>query len=164
MGLRDLDRHARRLRESVHELGVPEDVAGRFGAYRGDPCRFARRVIGVELMDYQEAVLRDVASSERVAWVAGHAVGKSYVGAVLLAWFLLTRPRSRTLASRLRTSCHRDSTTVSRRSIRRRTPANATWPELTPARSAVGVLRIWRGSGFRVRQTHGSTSLDAQAG
>ena len=35
----------------------------------------------------------------RLAWVAGHSVGKSYASALLIAWYMLTRPGCRCIVT-----------------------------------------------------------------
>jgi integrase len=68
----------------------------RFGRYAEDPVKFARSVLGAEqIPPYQADVLGDIAAHDRVAWVAGHATGKSHAAAMLLAWYLVTRPHCR---------------------------------------------------------------------
>lgn len=75
---------------------MPKDLRDRFTPYREDSVAFAQEVLGVEqLPAYQAAILEDVAEHERVAWVAGHPVGKSHAAAILLAWHLITRPGCR---------------------------------------------------------------------
>lgn len=93
---RNIDRHVRALRDQLAELEVPKGVEEQFGEYRDDPARFAVEVLGVQnLPEYQRDFLRDVAAHEFTAWVAGHAVGKSHAAAILLAWYLVTRPGCR---------------------------------------------------------------------
>ena len=95
-----IDRLARDLAAKAAKLEVPTNIEERFSRYAADPVGFARDVLHVvDLPDYQQAVLRDVASEERVAWVAGHATGKSYGAAILIAWYLCTRPGSRCIVT-----------------------------------------------------------------
>jgi hypothetical protein len=58
---------------------------------RNDPGRFAWQVLGVDLWRRQEETLRLVAENPRVAVAGGHGVGKDYVAAVTMLWFLYTR-------------------------------------------------------------------------
>lgn len=93
---RNIDRHVRVLRDQLARMEVPRGIAETFAEYQPDPVRFAAEVLGVErLPAYQEGFLRDVAKHELNAWVAGHAVGKSHAAAILLAWYLVTRPGCR---------------------------------------------------------------------
>lgn len=95
-----VDRLARDLAAKAARLEVPQDMGQRFAKYARDPVLFARRVLGVKkLPAYQAAVLKDVAAHERTAWVGGHATGKSLGAAVLLAWYLCTRPGARCLVT-----------------------------------------------------------------
>jgi len=99
-GIRNLDSWLRRMREDVAGLEIPQDLAERFGRHRDDPVGFARQVLGVDrIPDYQQAVMLDLVNNERVAWVAGHATGKSYAAALLLAWYMCTRPGSRCIVT-----------------------------------------------------------------
>lgn len=97
---RRVDRYVRELKAKAERLEVPARVEERFAPYRDDPVRFAREVLRAErIPDFQEAVMRDVAEHDRVAWVAGHAVGKSHAAAILLAWYLITRPGCRCIVT-----------------------------------------------------------------
>ena len=67
-----------------------------------DPSRHARLVLGAHLYPWQEGVCSEIearlARGERRIRVlirASHNAGKSYLAAVLLLWFLSTRPGSR---------------------------------------------------------------------
>lgn len=91
-----IERYARELAEKAERLEIPTRIEEAFASYRNDPVRFARDVLRVERIPrFQAGVLRDVAKHERTAWVAGHAVGKSHAAAMLIAWYLLTRPGCR---------------------------------------------------------------------
>ncbi len=67
--------------------------------FRSDPARFARRMLGVRLWSRQEEILRLVAENPRVAVAGGHGVGKDYIAAVAMLWFLFTRPGSIVLST-----------------------------------------------------------------
>ena len=62
--------------------------------YRNHPVEFAQRFLGIDLWSAQRDILNLVARHPRVAVRAGHAVGKSFISAAALLWFLHTRPRS----------------------------------------------------------------------
>jgi len=97
---RNIDRWVRGMRDDLATLEVPQDVADRFGGFRDDPIGFARDVLGVkQILPYQRDFMRSVARNERTAWVAGHATGKSFAVAVMLAWYLLTRPGCRCIVT-----------------------------------------------------------------
>lgn len=100
--LRDLSRHARKLRDELAEREAPADLAEMFGPYRDDPAGFVREVLGAESATrrsngapYQSDILTDIASYPRVAVRSGHGVGKSTTDAWAALWWLLTRPYGR---------------------------------------------------------------------
>ena len=95
-----LERFARDLKRRADTLEVPVSVTETFAPYVNDPVKFAREVLGVKRIPaYQRAFMRDVAKHDHVAWVAGHAVGKSHAAAMLLAWYLVTRVGSRCIVT-----------------------------------------------------------------
>ena len=88
------------MRDDLVSLKVPKALATMFAEYADDPVRFAREVLGVtKIPKYQRDFMQDVAKHDRVAWVAGHAVGKSHAAAMLLAWYLVTRVGSRCIVT-----------------------------------------------------------------
>lgn len=97
MTLRNLDRHARRLRERVAEMEVPRDLEDRFGPYRDDPVGFVEECLGAEPEPYQREILEASVEENRIAWRAAHGVGKTATLSWLLLWWLLSRPFSRVL-------------------------------------------------------------------
>lgn len=97
MSLRNLDRHARKLRERVQELEVPQDLEDRFGPYREDPVAFVENVLGADPEPYQREILEAASGEERIAWRAAHGVGKTATLSWMLLWWLLSRPFSRVL-------------------------------------------------------------------
>lgn len=61
-------------------------------AYRDEPVKFVRNVLGAEPMPWQEQFLTHVAKGERrISVRAGHGVGKSTACAWLLIWHMITR-------------------------------------------------------------------------
>ncbi len=97
MGVRHLDRYLRDLRRDVAGLEVPRDLENRFAKYRNDPVRFAQEALGAEPEPYQIDILRACVTDPRIAWRAGHGVGKTALLSWVLLWWLLTRPFSRVL-------------------------------------------------------------------
>jgi len=63
-------------------------------AFRDDPVRFARQVLGHQPWAKQVEILEAVRDFRRVTVRACHGVGKTWVAADVALWFLLTRPRS----------------------------------------------------------------------
>src|SRR5205823_1393003 len=93
------DRRLAAAEQRARRLKVPQRLEERFSPYRDDVVRFATELLGLTLPPYQVEILRAVQETEQVAWVGGHATGKSELGAVLLAWYLLTRVRSRCIVT-----------------------------------------------------------------
>lgn len=61
-------------------------------SYAGDPVGFVRVVLGAEPDEWQEDLLRAIASgTRRISVRAGHGVGKSTVCAWALIWHMVTR-------------------------------------------------------------------------
>ena len=61
---------------------------GGFAAYRRDPAGFAREVLGSTWWRAQEETARLVARQRRVAVKAANGVGKTYLAADIVLWFL----------------------------------------------------------------------------
>lgn len=67
---------------------------------RADPSYFNSRVLGREpYWEMQRQICRSVVEHPTTLVVSGNAVGKTYVCAGLILWFLLTRPRSLVVAT-----------------------------------------------------------------
>jgi hypothetical protein len=75
-------------RREVHDLGALLD------ACRDDPARFQAEVLGRTLWTKQTEVCRAIASSPVTVMPAGRAVGKSFLLAGIVLWWLYTRPNS----------------------------------------------------------------------
>lgn len=60
---------------------------------------YAEKVIGIELEDYQKAVLKDVQDYDRVAWRSGHGVGKTTTSAIVVNWFFDTFSDSKVITT-----------------------------------------------------------------
>ena len=84
--LRNLDRFARKLLDDVRSLEIPQDLAERFGPYADDAVAFVREVLGADPQPYQIAILQAAVDNPRIAWRAGHGVGKTTTLAWLLLW------------------------------------------------------------------------------
>ena len=65
------------MRDEVASLEVPQGLADRFGPFRDDPVRFIEDVLGAEPEPYQVAILKAAVEAPRIAWRAGHGVGKT---------------------------------------------------------------------------------------
>lgn len=99
MSLRNLERHARDLRERAERLEVPQNLADQFGPYWNRPVAFVQELLDAEPEPYQEEVLQAAAEEGRIAWRAAHGVGKTATLSWLLLWWLLSRPFSRVLVA-----------------------------------------------------------------
>lgn len=67
----------------------------RLSQYVHNPPKMAVDLFGFTPTDYQAEAMLAVASGADVTWRAGHGVGKTATLALLVFWFLLTRPGSR---------------------------------------------------------------------
>jgi len=63
------------------------------------PGAFARDALGIELWERQLEVLRSLRDHRRTAVKSGHNVGKTFVAAAAILWFLFTRPNGRVIAT-----------------------------------------------------------------
>lgn len=68
-------------------------------SYAQDPDGWARDVLGVHLWSRQRQIVESVRDNARTAVRSGHGVGKTFVAAVILLWFLDTHPRSRVIST-----------------------------------------------------------------
>lgn len=59
--------------------------------YKYDPVEWAKDVAGVHLWSAQAEVARSVAKNKNTAVKAGHGVGKSFLAALLICWWVDTR-------------------------------------------------------------------------
>ena len=96
--------------EKLDLQAVPKAHEALWEAYRRDPARFAREVLGSQWWRAQEETAALVANHRRVAVKAANGVGKTYLAADLLLWFLFcfrpsvvltTAPTWRQVESRL---------------------------------------------------------------
>jgi hypothetical protein len=67
--------------------------------YAANPVAWARDILGVHLWSKQREVAESVRDNPRTAVKAGHGVGKTFVAAVILLWFLDTHPNSRVITT-----------------------------------------------------------------
>lgn len=63
-----------------------------------DPVLFAQKIIGMKLLDYQAEILTAVAENSAVAVSSGHGIGKTTILAILILWYLTTKPYSKVVA------------------------------------------------------------------
>lgn len=73
--------------ETEASEGAADDLAV-FLRYRNDPARFAREVLGSTWWAAQEEIARLLARHRRVAVKAANGVGKTYLAADIVLWFL----------------------------------------------------------------------------
>lgn len=67
--------------------------------YGNNPQLFAREILGVELWSKQAAVALSVRDHPRTAVRSCHGVGKTFLAAVIILWFLYLNPRSRVVTT-----------------------------------------------------------------
>lgn len=75
-------------------LAKAESVAGdprRFSGYANDPIGFTKNVLGVRLWPKQQEVLLAIVKHRRTAVRSGHGVGKSFVLACAVLWWLYAK-------------------------------------------------------------------------
>lgn len=95
-----VERQIADVKSRLERMDIPEDLIGQFAKYKMNPVAFAEEVLGIiKIPEYQKQFMMDVAQYERVAWVAGHASGKSFAMALLLIWFMLCYPESRSIVT-----------------------------------------------------------------
>ena len=72
------------------------DLQGRSKSveYRNDPVRWAQDVLGVTLWSKQKEILESLVANKKTAVKSCHAVGKSFLAAVAVCWWISTRPNS----------------------------------------------------------------------
>ena len=69
-------------------------AAGTFAAYRDDPAGFARDILGSRWWGAQAEIADALTKHRRVAVKAANGVGKTYLAADLVLWFLYTHTPS----------------------------------------------------------------------
>lgn len=59
-----------------------------------DPVWWAKNILGVSLWSGQEEILRSLVEHDKITISSGHAMGKDFLGAVVVLWFLYSFPGS----------------------------------------------------------------------
>lgn len=72
---------------------VSEEIAAKQkrALYKDDPVLWAKDVVGAHLWSQQAAVAMSVARDKDIVVKAGHGVGKSFLSALLICWWIDTR-------------------------------------------------------------------------
>lgn len=72
---------------------VSEEIAAKQKRvlYKDDPVLWAKDVVGAHLWSQQAAVAMSVAKDKDIVVKAGHGVGKSFLSALLICWWIDTR-------------------------------------------------------------------------
>lgn len=86
------------MRSLVLRLYGATDRA-RYSEYQDDPCGFARDVLGLRLFRYQKRILRKLVKHRRVAVPGGHGMGKTWLDAVAILWFVECHPGARVFST-----------------------------------------------------------------
>lgn len=60
--------------------------------YRKDPVLWAEEYLGIWLWSKQKEILYSIRDNRKTAVAAGHGVGKSFVAAIAMAWWIDTHP------------------------------------------------------------------------
>jgi len=77
---------------------ISKEELEAFGPYaRANPGPFCRHFLGADLWSKQVEILESVRDNERTAVVACHSIGKSYITACCVMWFLLAHPGSKVI-------------------------------------------------------------------
>jgi hypothetical protein len=133
---------------------------------RDDPARFQREILGRDLWSKQIEVCHAVASWPTTVVPAGRAVGKSFLLAGLVLWWLYTRPRSLVITTG---PDHRQVVSVLWKEIRRalqtcRVPLgydHLTTGYASPQRLTVRDGTDWGALGFAASQEEGFSGQHA---
>lgn len=68
------------------------EAAERTQRYRHDPVLWAKDILDVDLWSMQQSVAHSVRDNRNTAVAAAHGVGKSFLGSVLMCWWIDTHP------------------------------------------------------------------------
>jgi hypothetical protein len=68
------------------------DLDERKRLYLHDPVLWAKDYLGVQLWSKQREILYSIRDNRKTAVAAGHGVGKSYVAAIAMAWWIDVHP------------------------------------------------------------------------
>lgn len=63
-------------------------------SYLNDPVLWAEEYLGIQLWSKQKEILYSIRDNRRTAVAAGHGVGKSFVAAVAMAWWVDVHPKN----------------------------------------------------------------------
>jgi phage terminase large subunit len=80
------DPHAHALLK-LREIEHQEDMASRLDEYREDPVGYATEILQVRPTPDQCDILHAVRDNRRVAVMASHSVGKTFVAAIISSWW-----------------------------------------------------------------------------
>lgn len=64
-----------------------------------DPLFFVEKIIGATPQSYQSEIIKAVELNNKVAWRAGHGVGKTALASWIALWFLFTRPEAKVITT-----------------------------------------------------------------
>lgn len=64
--------------------------------YKDDPVLWSREYLGINLWSKQREILYSIRDNRNTAVAAGHGVGKSFVAAIAVAWWVDTHPIDKT--------------------------------------------------------------------
>lgn len=67
--------------------------------YKNDPVLWTREYLGIQLWSRQRDILESIRDNRNTAVAAGHGVGKSFVAAIAVAWWVDTHPVDRTFVA-----------------------------------------------------------------
>lgn len=76
--------------EAVTRAAEHYRVKARMALYRNDPALWAKERLGITLWSKQAAIALSVVKNKRTAVKSGHGIGKSYLAAVLIMWWIDT--------------------------------------------------------------------------
>lgn len=78
---------------------TPSDALATLAYYRDNPLAFARDILGVHPVEYQRLILESVRDHRRTAVRSCHGVGKTFIAAVVVLWFLACHPNSKVITT-----------------------------------------------------------------
>lgn len=81
--------------------GFASEVARRIkqDRYKDDPVLWSREYLGINLWSKQREILYSIRDNRNTAVAAGHGVGKSFVAAIAVAWWVDTHPVEKTFVA-----------------------------------------------------------------
>lgn len=72
------------------------EVSARKERYASDPVLWAKDYLGISVWRAQREILESIRDNRNTAVAAGHGVGKTYIAAVAVAWWVDTHPPEKT--------------------------------------------------------------------